>query len=248
MNYQKFENENYEMLKCEKLIVVKDKRANRYYEVPNTDAFSDVCWNKYSSKVNNKVFILYVISFVAFLAVNISFSFGRSTERTFNGVYFVITSLFYTLINVVLHEVSHIIMLKMFNKKIDRIGLRINYIFPSVYVRMNDAYMLTGIEKIIVHSAGIYVNILFNSIILVLAYIFKINILFAAAQLFTFGIVMNTVPVLNSDGYKVMLAMFIYNEKKDKIYNSIFVKLVGYANILLALCYLVKLILDIFDF
>lgn len=139
-------------------------------------------------------------------------------------------------------------MLKMFNKKIDRIGLRINYIFPSVYVRMNDAYMLTGIEKIIVHSAGIYVNILFNSIILVLAYIFKINILFAAAQLFTFGIVMNTVPVLNSDGYKVMLAMFIYNEKKDKIYNSIFVKLVGYANILLALCYLVKLILDIFDF
>lgn len=111
---------------------------------------------------------------------------------------------------------------------------------------MNDAYMLTSIEKIIVHSAGIYVNVFLNSIIIMLAYIFRINILFAATQLYTFGIIMNTAPVLNSDGYKVMLAIFMYNEKKDKIYNLFFVKLVGYLNILLEICYLVNLILSIF--
>lgn len=216
MNYQKFENEKYELLKCEKLILVKDKCTNRYYEVTNEDAFTNVCWDKYTSRVNNKAFIFYIISLVAFFIVNCSFSFGYTTKSVSNSFYFVTISLVYTLINVIMHEGSHIIALEMFHKKIDKIGIKMNYIFPSVYVRMNNAYMLTSIEKVIVHSAGIYVNVVFNSIMLVMAYIFKANILFAVGQLFSFGIIMNTIPILNSDGYKVMLAMFMYNEKKIK--------------------------------
>lgn len=130
MNYKKFENEKYELLKCEKLIVVKDKSTNKYYEVSNIDEFIDVCWNKYSSRVSNKAFRFYVISLVTFFIVNISFSFRCTTESIFNRFYFVIISLIYTLINVVLHEGSHIIALKMFNKKIDKIGVKMNHIFP----------------------------------------------------------------------------------------------------------------------
>ena len=67
----------------------------------------------------------------------------------------------------------------------------------------------------------------------------------AVSQFFVLGIIMNVVPVLNSDGYKVMLAMFMYNEKKDKIYNSKFIEMIGYGNIILSAIYFVKLIIDI---
>ncbi|WP_032120864.1 hypothetical protein [Clostridium amazonitimonense] len=110
----------------------------------------------------------------------------------------------------------------------------------------NKKYEMLKHEKIIVHSAGIFANVFLNSIILVVAYIYKLDMLFAIGQLFTIGIIMNTVPVLNSDGYKVMLALFIYNEKKDKIYNSFVIKLVGYTNILMSMGYLVKTMFDIF--
>lgn len=245
MNYYKFENEKYELLKYEKLILIKNKYTNIYYEMSNTDKFIDVSWDKYLSKINNKVFMFYIGSLVFFFIINMYFSFMSTPKSVYNNMYISIISLIYTLVNVIVHEGAHIISLKLFNKKIDKIGIKMNYIFPSVYVRMNDVYMLTRTEKIIVHSAGIYANLLLNSIIMLMAHVFSIDILFIAGQLFIFGIIMNTVPVLNSDGYKVMLAIFMSNEKKDKVSNSIFIKLVGYINVLLAFFYLIKLIFDI---
>lgn len=245
MNYYKFENEKYELLKYEKLILIKNKYTNVYYEISDAGKFIDVSWDKYLSKINSKVFMFYIGTLLFFFIINMYFSFMSTPKNVYTNIYISIISLIYTLVNVIIHEGAHISSLKFFNKKIDKIGIKMNYIFPSVYVRMNDVYMLTRTEKIIVHSAGIYANLLLNSIIMLMAHVFSIDILFIAGQLFIFGIIMNTVPVLNSDGYKVMLAIFMSNEKKDKVSNSIFIKLVGYINVLLALFYLIKLIFDI---
>lgn len=61
----------------------------------------------------------------------------------------------YLLVFIVFHELGHIVCFKYFGKKIDSVGFKFNYIFPSFFVRMNDTYLLSKKEKIIVHLGGL---------------------------------------------------------------------------------------------
>ncbi|SFU85011.1 putative peptide zinc metalloprotease protein [Clostridium sp. DSM 8431] len=245
MYYQKFEDDKYEMLKSDNVIAVKDKTLNKYYEAEYSELFKNIKWKKYLSRVSKTFFIVYLLVLLSLLIVNLMFLFICPTFSINNKLLFIGISFAYTLINVIAHEGAHIIALKVFGKKVDKVGMKMNYIFPSIYVRMNDVYMLSREEKVIVHSAGIFANVIVNGGILIFTYIFKLNMILAVSQFFVLGIIMNVVPVLNSDGYKVMLAMFMYNEKKDKIYNSKFIEMIGYGNIILSAIYFVKLIIDI---
>lgn len=110
-----------------------------------------------------------------------------------------------------------------------------NYIFPTIFVRMNDVYLLTKEEKIMVHIAGISTNVIMNSMVMIFAYIIQNDFLFAITQFYVIGIMMNIAPVLNSDGYKILLTFNSSNEKKEKVHNSPWIKIVGYTNILLCI-------------
>lgn len=248
MKYKKFNDENYEMLKYNKTIIVKDIKNKKYYEI-NEEEYrygNYILWENYNSKINNKFFVFYVISFILLLVLNIIFYIFSNAKINFNNGKFIFVLIIYVFINILLHESSHIISLMVLKRKIDKIGFKFNYVFPAFYVRMNDVYMLTRKEKIFVHSSGLYINLLVNSILIYISYYLKINVLLIACQFFVFGIIMNTIPILNSDGYKVLLSIFMYNEKKEKIDNSIYIKIFGYLNLGLAGIYLVKLILDFF--
>lgn len=246
MDYKKFSNENYEMFKYDKTIIIKDIKNKKYYE-GNEEEFkygNYVLWENYKSKISNKFFIFYVISFILLLVLNISFYIFFYQKINFDKGQFILCFITYIFFNILLHELAHVISLISFNKKIDKIGFKFNYIFPAFYVRMNDVYMLTRKEKILVHSSGLYINLLLNLILICISYEFKINMLLVACKFYIFGIIMNTIPILNSDGYKVLISIFMYNEKKEKIDNSIYIKIFSYLNLGLAGVYLIKLIFD----
>ena len=65
----------------------------------------------------------------------------------------------YSLGQLAVHELAHVWALRFFGKRPDRFGFKLNYwVFPAFYVRMNDTHLLTQQEKIVVHSAGLFVN------------------------------------------------------------------------------------------
>ncbi|MCU9810096.1 hypothetical protein LEQ06_19320 [Paraclostridium sp. AKS46] len=241
MKYKTFQNSDYEMLKYSSKVVIKDKNENRYYEIDESDFnTNDILWNDYNSIVNEKFFIVYIITFILFLFLNTCFYILYKPTGNVNNLSTTLMIVVYTSFNIILHELSHIISLRMFGRKIDKFGFKFNYIFPSFYVRMNDAHMLSRNEKILVHSTGLYVNMALNLICIFIAYKFKFYNLLVICQLFIFGILMNSVPILNSDGYKTLLSIFMYNEKKEKIYNSKFIKILSAINILIAVIYFLK--------
>ncbi|MBE7320362.1 hypothetical protein INS13_13310 [Staphylococcus epidermidis] len=68
-------------------------------------------------------------------------------------------------------------------------------------------------NQIIVHSFGLFVNFLFiNFIQLINAFTFDNYSLTLAYLLFSSTMVWNLVPMLNSDGYKIMLASLSLDE------------------------------------
>ncbi|MGX7111512.1 hypothetical protein [Gemella cuniculi] len=80
---------------------------------------------------------------------------------------------------------------------------------------MNDVYMLPNQEKIIVHSAELFINYVINLLVLQISNLIEdLVLIHDIALLFLFPLLANTLPVLNSDGYKIMLVFLKYNEKK----------------------------------
>ena len=244
-SYKKYENDKYELLQCGSHIIVKDKIKQRYFEASDSTMFADTPWRVYSPKIGLLRYRIYIFILVGFIALNFALTliYRASTQMEF--VTFMGLSLLYTLLHVIVHESAHVGMLAYFGKRIDRIGFKMNLIFPSIYVRMNDAYLLSHQEKIMVHSAGIFANTAINSAVLIFSVISGNLILLTIAKLFSAGILMNTVPVLNSDGYKILLASFMYNEKKNKIHDALWVKFIGYGNLLIAGYYFLAMILSI---
>ncbi|UAC69068.1 hypothetical protein K8B67_10290 (plasmid) [Staphylococcus epidermidis] len=78
---------------------------------------------------------------------------------------------------------------------------------------MNETYMLFRIDKIIVHSFGLFVNFMFINFIQLVNVCFFDNYSLTLAYLFFFStMVWNLIPILNSDGYKIMLAALSFDE------------------------------------
>ncbi|PNZ60042.1 peptidase, partial [Staphylococcus condimenti] len=120
----------------------------------------------------------------------------------------------YFLMNIIFHELGHIYSLKFFGRKIDKVGFKLNfYVFPAFYVQMNETYMLSQIDKIIVHSFGLFVNFALINFIQLLNILIINNIsLTLSYMLFSSTMIWNLVPMLNSDGYKIMLALLSLDE------------------------------------
>lgn len=243
MKYQKYENEHYELLKYKNSIIIKDKDNLKYYETNDSNFCCDIQWDDYHSVISSNIYYVVIISSIILLVVNSYIAFIPQVKLNCGKALFLFLSLIYTFFNVVIHEIAHILMLRKCGKNFDKIGFKMNYIFPAIYVRMNDLYMLTKEEKIMVHIAGIYINLLINSILIFTGYFFKNSFFISITQFFAIGILMNMVPILNSDGYKILLALFYYNEKKVKIYNKFWIKLIGYFNLILCIYQLLKIIL-----
>ena len=115
----------------------------------------------------------------------------------------------YLVLSVVIHEGAHILALRGFGRSVDRVGFKLNHrVFPAFYVRMNQSLLLSRQEQIVVHAAGVLVNLAANALVLTTnALTVQSAAIEVAAHLVFIAVAWNVVPILDSDGYRVLLAL-----------------------------------------
>ncbi|MDT3958299.1 peptidase, partial [Staphylococcus kloosii] len=121
--------------------------------------------------------------------------------------------------------------------KINKVGFKLNfYVFPAIYVQMNEIYMISRKEKIIVHSFGLFVNFTFINLVQIINEFTVNNVsLTIAFMLFSSTMIWNLIPMLNSDGYKVLLAILYLDEYNNFIKNHWLVLSIQILGVLIAL-------------
>ena len=115
----------------------------------------------------------------------------------------------YLVLSVVIHEGAHILALRGFGRSVDRVGFKLNHrVFPAFYVRMNQSLLLSRQEQIVVHAAGVLGNLAANALVLTTnALTVQSAAIEVAAHLVFIAVAWNVAPILNSDGYRVLLAL-----------------------------------------
>ncbi|OJG27711.1 hypothetical protein RU98_GL002414 [Enterococcus caccae] len=143
----------------------------------------------------------------------------------------------YLLFNICTHEIGHIKALNYMGRKHQKIGFKLNYyVFPAVYVEMNEVYLLAKTEKIVVHLAGVITNYVIINLFQVLNLLFfSSKTIDSAFIFFSYALLWNLLPILNSDGYKVLITLFNIDELDNKRKNHMIVKTIQGLSILLAI-------------
>ncbi|HEV8655886.1 MAG TPA: cyclic nucleotide-binding domain-containing protein [Candidatus Limnocylindria bacterium] len=135
---------------------------------------------------------------------------GRHGLATVNGSY-ALGILALTLLQVAsisVHEAGHALAIRHYGRKVRRLGLMIYYLFPCAYVDATDMAMATRRQRIVVSLAGPIGGATVGAICAFIA-AFDSGVVgsvaFQAASLFTFQLVLNLVPILELDGYHVLV-------------------------------------------
>lgn len=238
--YLKYEDDNHEILKTDDKIIVRNKNTNKYFETTDFEKYN-IPWMNYTPLINDYKTYIRLSFVIVFFIINLVFYFIPHHSSNLNVFDFTLYSTIYTCIQVFFHESFHVLAFHKAGRKIDTIGFKFNYIFPSFYIRMNQMYMLSDFEKLYIHSAGIFFNCVSNGLVLIFSWILNLNTLNIISRFFVIGILMNTFPILNSDGYKIMLTIFSYNEHKERKKNKGFIKVFSYLNIVVSIIYFFSL-------
>jgi putative peptide zinc metalloprotease protein len=106
------------------------------------------------------------------------------------------------------HEAGHALAIRHYGRRVRRLGLMIYYLFPCAYVDATDMAMATRRQRIVVALSGPIGGATVGAIC---AFVAAANdgivggIAFQGASLFTFQLVLNLVPILELDGYQVLV-------------------------------------------
>lgn len=120
--------------------------------------------------------------------------------------------------NIFIHEFGHIIALKWFYRggKI-KIGFKLHFIYPAVYVDTSDSYFLPKYKRIFVYLAG---NLM-NCIYILMCFVFFPN-LNKYNYIVVSTILINFLPIIKSDGYYAFITLIgRYNNSKSVVKNYI---------------------------
>jgi len=222
--YEKsFKNDYWEAIKYEKLhiAVVKNKIENKYYEVPINEIQDEgIEWECNIIYHSTFIFLIYVTIFILFSVINITGFILTQKVNDISFQDFLPVLIVYMVVFIVSHEMGHYVMCRLFGRTPEKIGFKFNYIFPAFYVRMNEVYLLDKIEKVYVHSAGLMVSLFMNGIVFLLGFYLHNHLLKYLGAYVVFDIFMNALPLMNSDGYKILITLLNLNEKKKMMESS----------------------------
>ncbi|MEP6695140.1 MAG: cyclic nucleotide-binding domain-containing protein, partial [Chloroflexota bacterium] len=135
---------------------------------------------------------------------------GRHGLATVGGSY-VLGLLALTLLQVAsisVHEAGHALAIRHYGRRVRRLGLMIYYLFPCAYVDATDMAMATRRQRIVVSLAGPIGGATVGA---VCAFVAALDggvvgsVAFQGASLFTFQLALNLVPILELDGYHVLV-------------------------------------------
>ncbi|MCY9089613.1 peptidase [Bacillus mojavensis] len=218
MKILKYEDEKYEVI-VQNNVFIKDKKSGDYYK-NSLDSITDEqlsYFKIYKEKVSPKFFYLFLCFTAIMFILNYIHLIKLQNEFTTSVLYgwkMWIIIVVYFIMNIVLHEMGHIYSLKYFGKKFDKVGFKLNfYVFPAFYVQLNATYMISRNEKIIVHLFGLFINyFVINTLETINQFTISSEPLTMAFMLFSSTLLWNLVPILNSDGYKILLAFLSLDE------------------------------------
>lgn len=237
----KYTDEKYEIF-VENSVFIKDKEKNEYLksEMQNLPKSIQKSLIEYTPKVDGSKFTLNIVFLIFLFFINIlllKYSDINMQPIPISRYTSYIFLIFYLLLNIFIHELGHVKSLNYMGKEHQKIGFKMNYyVFPAIYVEMNEIYLISKTEKIIVHLAGLIANYLTINSIQVINVLFVGNkILDSSFIFFSYALIWNLVPILNSDGYKVLITLFSVDELENKRKNHLIVKTIQTISIVLAI-------------
>ena len=104
----------------------------------------------------------------------------------------------------IFHEIGHATSSRFFGAKHNGIGVGFYLFYPVFYADVTDIWNLSKIKRIIVNLAGIYFEILFSTILLLLSFILKQELLGFIALFIFLKTFLNLNPLIRSDGYWIL--------------------------------------------
>ncbi|MDK8642670.1 peptidase [Niallia taxi] len=240
MKILQYEDEDYKILVQEN-VFIKDKKSGEYYK-NSLDSLTNEQLSKfkiYKERVSLKFFYLFFFFTAVMVIGNYIYLIKLQNELSsiiHNLKAWIIIGIYF-LVNIVLHEMGHIYSLRFFGKNYDRLGFKLNfYVFPAFYVQLNETYILSRNEKIIVHLFGLFINYLgINILEIVNHFTISSEALTLAFMFFSSTLIWNVIPILNSDGYKVLLAFLNLDEYSSFKTNHWIVLSIQSIGIILAL-------------
>lgn len=111
-------------------------------------------------------------------------------------------------ISISVHEAGHALAIRHYGRRVRRLGLMIYYLFPAAYVDATDMAMASRGQRIVVSLAGPIGGATVGAICAFIAAFeggIVGSIAFQGASLFTFQLALNLVPILELDGYHVLV-------------------------------------------
>ena len=108
------------------------------------------------------------------------------------------------IISSVLHEFGHIGAAKYAGCSVGEIGVGIYFFSPVFYSHLTDINILNRSKRILVDSAGIFLNTIFAACVSIFALLMHNNILSIFVLLLTIDILYNLSPFTKSDGYWIL--------------------------------------------
>lgn len=234
--YTYLENIEYEMLQCENGdCYIKDKKMGKYFfkrsfSFPDNMKFDQV--KEVSINIVDKIYILLsTISVIIFfyLLFKLNVIFGGNIQNTWRQNMEIICFL---ILNIFLHEAAHLLTMKIYGRKVNKIGFKLNFIFPAFYVNTSDSYILPRMRKFFVYYSGIMVNIfsIFLIIVFLPHYIYWTRMVFLA-------VMVSLLPIgaIKTDGYHIIFNI-IFKANDFKNSKNIKFLITKYVFILVVIC------------
>lgn len=114
----------------------------------------------------------------------------------------------WTLLNIIVHEMGHIILCIKSGRSVYSFGLKLNYFIPMAYIDTSDICMSNLKYKVATSLGGIYLNAILCIIATVTYLINDCPIFSYLATISLFFVFSNLVPFFKLDGYYVVSDLF----------------------------------------
>jgi len=245
-----YEDDEYVVF-VERDVYIKEKTTNDFYKI-GIEALPANLQNKlseYKPKISGRIFLLWCVLLAVNIVLNMFLSLNLNLEHgleyTMNElVPFICILVFY----IGSHEFAHIAALRYFGKWHTKVGLKLNYyVFPAVYVEMNEVSLLARREKFVVHSAGLMINYVSLNVLYFIFVLFGQHFLLLVFRLLSMMTLLNLIPMLNSDGYKMLMVCLNTDELENIIKNNKIIIVIQIIGIMTALYSAIDIIIWIYQ-
>lgn len=192
------------------------KYQNDFYKMKKKD-FEQICdEEQLTFREEIKENPIYAIIMVGIISSTILIYFCHEKYVIIDSNFIIANIILF--LNIFIHELGHILFLKLFYKsgKI-KIGFKIYFIYPAFYVDTSDSYLLPKYKRIAVYLAGNFMNCI---------YVLVCFVFFPSLNKYNYAIIstilINFLPIIKSDGYYAITSLFNkYNAAKSKSENFV---------------------------